>query len=286
MKKIITLLFLSILTLPLHAVVILVHGTFALHADWCSPGGEFYEELEKQAHKIHQKVVPFLWSGALGDTARIKAGRALTKLILSYPDFEEIILIGHSHGGNVINIASQLLAYEKVTKDGPVIEAIKSLAPRSFDTIASAITQDERRIKYVFFLGTPVAPAPYVPAMSIIENVFNMYSIGDTIQNVFGFYATTYPPHERITNVEIRFDTYQPGHTQLHEPIIARWILLIPKLVKTKKSDVRDGTLCLSEKHEPTYIPIASRVLDVFLSMHQDQLDALKDQEDEKDEPY
>jgi len=91
------------------AVVILVHGSFATFSTWCKPNGAFFQELEKQAAKFNQKVVPFSWSGIPQDSHIILGAEALAKTILSYPAEEEIILIGHSHGGNVINFASHLL---------------------------------------------------------------------------------------------------------------------------------------------------------------------------------
>jgi hypothetical protein len=94
---------------PAHAVVILVHGSFSVLATWCKPKGAFFDTLEQQAQLLNHKVVPFSWSGVPTDTEIVRGGQALAKLILSYPPDEEKILIGHSHGGNVIIIASHLL---------------------------------------------------------------------------------------------------------------------------------------------------------------------------------
>jgi len=92
-----------------YGVVILVHGSFATLSTWCKPTGLFYQELEKQAHEFNQKVISFSWSGMPHDSQIVLGAQALAKTILSYSADEEIILIGHSHGGNVINFASQLL---------------------------------------------------------------------------------------------------------------------------------------------------------------------------------
>ena len=92
----------------LNSIVIIVHGTFSHNEDWHRLGGDFYEELQKQAQEIGHSVKTFLWSGNLSDRARIDAAIELAKLIIHYED-EEIIVVGHSHGGNVINFASRLL---------------------------------------------------------------------------------------------------------------------------------------------------------------------------------
>ena len=107
--KILTSFILFLIFRPLHGVVILIHGTFASNEIWHRPGGDFYNELEKQANLINQNLIPFMWSGENNYQARLKAAECLTKIILSYPLNEIFILIAHSHGGNIINLTSQLL---------------------------------------------------------------------------------------------------------------------------------------------------------------------------------
>lgn len=118
-KNIFLLIILTTFQCHLQSVVILVHGSLAIDEEWCRPGGEFYETLEKEATTLGHKLVPFAWSGKLNLKARRQGAEALAKIILSYPQSETIILIGHSHGGNVINLASQLLndPMEKLMKD-------------------------------------------------------------------------------------------------------------------------------------------------------------------------
>jgi len=95
--------------IKLNSVIILVHGTFAINQDWYKPNSDFYIELEQQAKLQNQNLVPFSWAAENNYKSRLTAAEILAKLILSYPENETIILIGHSHGGNVINLASQLL---------------------------------------------------------------------------------------------------------------------------------------------------------------------------------
>lgn len=107
--KIICIAVCMILSNTLESVIIVVHGTFAQESAWARPGGFFYDELEYQASIFGHKLVPFCWSGNSLDVHRLQAAIALVKTMLSYPTDEEIIIVGHSHGGNVITLASQLL---------------------------------------------------------------------------------------------------------------------------------------------------------------------------------
>lgn len=108
LKKTILILFLSFLN-QLNCVVILVHGPYESHSSWCNPGGNFYKELENSSKSLNQNLIPFSWSGLPTDEQIIKGAESLAKVILSYPNNEKIIIIGHSHGGNVINFATQLI---------------------------------------------------------------------------------------------------------------------------------------------------------------------------------
>ena len=377
MKKVITFfLLLTFFSQTLCAVVILVHGTFALHANWCSPGGDFYEELEKQAREINQKIVPFLWSGALGSSAKIRAGHALSKLILSYPDNEEIILIGHSHGGNVINVASQLLNEAEHEERGSIITTVyesllwtipffrqaatdleehelqeeeaekKTIFAESEEceseeriiknqnyTIveeyrpeSEEVSESENKeevemyknaieslrndfqltrttsktylIKKVFFLGTPVAPKLFSPEMSIIEELYNLYSTSDGIQSVLGLYGTIYEEQERIKNIKVKFKRknknkeYSPGHSQLHNPMVATWLLSVPDIIKNRlEKDCFErgdslGVLSFSRNEPPIFTPTSYRAIDVLLPTNQDQSNNVEGQEAVKVEQH
>ena len=258
-----------------NAVVILIPGTFATNSSWWQPGGNFFQELEQQANKNDHVVVPFYWSGALGTTARIQAAELLAKLLLSYAEKEPIIVIAHSHGGNVVNIASQMIHQAKV---GPIIqaaepehliaEAIQRLALLFEEHKQLALPkpkptppQENRLIAHVFLLGTPVNTTVYAPNMETIEQLYNIYSPADGIQQVLGLYNQCYPSFNRITNIqlvlELKDSTYDPGHSGLHAPIVAQHILSLPTLIASQNDNglIPDGTIQLYHNKEPAFVP-------------------------------
>ena len=114
-----------------NAIIILIHGTWANESPWYLPGDGFFECLQAHVAKQGASVVPFCWSGNLNHASRRTAGTALVQLIKSYPADKPIVIIAHSHGGNVAIIASQILA-----KEQPIAHTIDKL----------------------YLLGTPAAP--------------------------------------------------------------------------------------------------------------------------------
>ena len=109
MRTLLIVFSLCCFTPHLKSVVIVVHGSFASQEAWHQPEGDFFSELEKQARMLNHKTISFCWPGIPTTATIVASGQTLAKLILSYPPTEQIMVIGHSHGGNVINIASQLL---------------------------------------------------------------------------------------------------------------------------------------------------------------------------------
>lgn len=240
------------------AVVILIHGTFANDSAWCKPGGDFYEAISKKAALLGHNVVPFTWSGKLKESARIKAAESLVKLIVSYPKNEQIIVIGHSHGGNVINFASRLLydpleeIMESFWQEGGVdsiSDFIDEIVP-SLQQAMEFVKTDTRLVqirstkKYiidmVFLLATPVDTNNYAPNMNVIGNVYNLYSCGDYVQPVLGMYKRTYPKQEHLWNVRVEitgsgiFGGDDPTHEHMHHPALAAYLLTVPAVVENR----------------------------------------------------
>jgi hypothetical protein len=125
--------------------VLIVHGTFAHKAPWAQSGGAFFEEIQNTNPKLH--IDSFNWGGGMGDD-RIKAGEVLAEHLLNqrkkYPN-ARIILIGHSHGGNVINIASQLLAnainLRTATGHSTFINELENIAHLGQDAVSQVVSR-------------------------------------------------------------------------------------------------------------------------------------------------
>ena len=270
------------LFVQLHAVVILVHGTFAYDVSWCKPGGDFYETLKKSAKKIGHKIVPFTWSGKLNDFARLQAAQSLLETLASYPATEKKILVGHSHGGNVINLVTQLL-------NNPVYHTLHNVfntEPTQSKVDISALCNElglvsssdwfmkpdlfsiripiqSYAIDSVYLLATPVDEIVYAPCMNMVRQVFNLYSIGDYIQTVLGIYGRSYKSCERMMNLRVViketgiFKDNNPTHSQMHHELLAESLFDIPELVKKQSSNfmialLEDGSLSIHpEKVNP-----------------------------------
>ncbi|MES3023815.1 MAG: hypothetical protein V4857_19795 [Pseudomonadota bacterium] len=84
-------------------IVTLVHGTFAPHAQWTTPGSLLYESIKREYGELAE-IHTFVWSGENSHAARLGAGEALgahlARLSASAMHKKHLI-IAHSHGGNV-----------------------------------------------------------------------------------------------------------------------------------------------------------------------------------------
>ena len=160
MKKafIVLIAFLSVATyscakkeLPQQTHVIIVHGTFAHKAPWAQPGGAFFEEIQNSNPNFH--IESFNWGGGMGDD-RIKAAATLAEHLLKTrknTNESRIILIGHSHGGNVINLSSQLLANAMRLRSAPgeetliaALQKIVSLGQKAVSPITNKSTAKKK----------------------------------------------------------------------------------------------------------------------------------------------
>ncbi len=245
-------------------VIILVHGSFAVQSDWARPYGNFYQVLQQQAREHGHMLFSFCWSGQPTVREIYLGAVRLASLIETYPEDENIILIGHSHGGNVINLASRFLyepgieASEEIEKKWlEILEHIKvdcepvdqknsqvfDVTPPGGDIGLSICATTRRMQKYridrVYLLGTPVDTVRYKPEMDVIERVYSLYSLGDHVQTVGGMYQQTFPKDfERVYNVRVQFKNSgllgsdDPTHSALRYPIVAQWILQLSDILE------------------------------------------------------
>ena len=94
-------------------MTVLVHGTFAKDESWYQPGGDFHSYIKQNVYPdVYSGNDFFFWSGryALNDTGLRRiwtaAANKLVSWINSHPT-RKLRLIAHSHGNNVVNIATR-----------------------------------------------------------------------------------------------------------------------------------------------------------------------------------
>lgn len=202
---------------------IIVHGTWAQHESWAQPGGDFFEELQ-QTVGPEVRVVPFSWSGKNNHTERCRAAERLATFLKKFPDSISVTLIAHSHGANVCFLASQMLT-------------------------------SNRPIKCLYALGAPIDLLHYQPNMAVIHNLYNIFSFGDPVQTVSGYFERALPPHAHIFNILLTIDETRPNHAELHCPLVAHWLPTVPFLcAQTVGSrDPWYGSLILHAQKPPFY---------------------------------
>lgn len=93
--------------------VLMVHGTWASDAEWTRPESSFYRNLRKSLEPRYRgRITPssYQWTGRNRWNARKKAVNELVALIRDKAKVhpaDDLLLIGHSHGGNVATEAAR-----------------------------------------------------------------------------------------------------------------------------------------------------------------------------------
>ena len=209
-----------------HNVYIIIHGTWSCGTSWANAGGDFFDALEKNAPE-GSAILPYTWSGSVDHASREHAAKGLVKLIKSYPPKTNIHIIAHSHGANVATVAAQILA-----KD-----------PNNHHFITD-----------FYALGAPVNMSSYSPAMDVIGSLYNLFSFEDFVQPVFGFFERIYPEHPRIANFRIFLNGKEPGHSELHDPLVGQLIPHLPAFLYANKCPLSaPGIIYLTQNSLPVY---------------------------------
>ncbi|MBD3273367.1 hypothetical protein GF385_03410 [Candidatus Dependentiae bacterium] len=270
-------IFLLIFPFYLNSIVILTHGAFGDTDNWYEKGGYFYDALSDSGKILDKEIITFKWEQYLGGIThheRLSAGKALAEFIADKVSGgeKEIILIGHSYGGHVIKLASQILAIglDLQDMDRPVIipennKKFLDLDENFFKSICSEFKNssslkklkkflskrnsaekldniDKFIIDQVYTLATPNDIPDYFSNMNVIGFLYNYFSKGDLVQDFVGDRELPQPKHERAVNLEVRmkgsgwFGLWgKPNHIEMHAEIIAKWILYIPLFLSKEK---------------------------------------------------
>ncbi len=185
-------------------IYIIIHGTWAQNATWHKPGGDFFEQLNKVAAGFGGYVQFLIWPGKNSHEAREKGAQQLISLMETFDAQNRFFIIGHSHGGNVAILASQILQK----------------------------TKSKYSIYKLFSLATPVNTTHYTPDMSKITYLYHFISYTDMIQPVFGLFEREFPEHERIVNIRTLLEGNEIDHAHIHDPLIAKWLVYMHQDLK------------------------------------------------------
>jgi pimeloyl-ACP methyl ester carboxylesterase len=150
--------------------VILVHGTWGRGvfrrkplAPWCRDDSVFVRALQSalEARGVHPTVLPFNWSGDNSVFERAAAANDLQSFIdSSIPPSERLLLIAHSHGGNV--------ALQAITKlDDSSNVHVCTLATPFF-----RLYETERRLPDTLFVLSFIFSLPLLPLFLAIPTYF------------------------------------------------------------------------------------------------------------------
>jgi len=196
MKHIILVL---LMASALHAetIFITVHGTWGADGSWHQPGSDFVIALEEGARTCEGRAVSFRWSGKNKHKHRLQAAKELEELIVSYPPETSINIISHSHGTNVAILASKRLAIRE---------------------------HNHHVINAIYGFATPVDADYYLPNMQMVKYFYHFFSLNDYIQTVLGFFNREYPALDRVANLRVTINGYQPSHNNMLIPTVARWL--------------------------------------------------------------
>ncbi len=168
-------------------LTVIVHGTWA--SSWWRPRtGDFWVYLQNLVGTCYDGEDPYYWSGDWSHQARVVAARKLL-IWARRQTYDKLVLVCHSHGGNVCFLASAL----------------------------------GLKIDRLVTLGTPIRE-DYQPNMQNVGEIVNVYSTNDKIQvadlgGVPHCDGRTLCENEKAINHRALNDGTgdQPKHSELHE---------------------------------------------------------------------
>ena len=65
--------------------------------------------------------------------------------------------------------------------------------------------------------------------MNIIEKIINFYSLNDEVQTLWAW-KRTFTKHPKIYNIQLFLNHKEPTHSEMHDPLIAQWIIYLKNI--------------------------------------------------------
>lgn len=90
---------------PAHTLTV-IHGTWAANGTWFRPGGDFFDFIKPSRPDLYDGPDIYTWSGGYSDKARSDGANGLKKWV-DDKGAAGLDIMGHSHGANVILLASK-----------------------------------------------------------------------------------------------------------------------------------------------------------------------------------
>lgn len=175
---------------PAHTSTI-VHGTFAASNTWWQPGGDFHTYLRTRVpDDLYNAPDRFGWSGGYSDRANAQAAVELVNWVSEH-DVQGLELFGHSHGANVMMLATN-----------------------------SGLTAGK-----LILLSCPVHVDKYFPDFAKVERVISIHVKFDLVILVDGGGQRFNHPEIEENVVRIWFN-----HSATHEPDVWRDENLLEKI--------------------------------------------------------
>lgn len=258
-RVLVLIFFLASYTLfPVKIQPYITHGAFSAHSTWLDPGGDFYVPFNKVAVNLgYMDTLPFHWKEPYeGLTYFEKINGAIVFVRKKFNEmiennkegYDRICFLdtGHSYGGHVIAIASQLIRalfdvhysfvscrrfnhkplffYFHSSEDGSgrycnalqehrlfnyAVDALYNEFQKDMSTLYGIAKENPNGclIQEVRTLGTPNSDSSdYVYDMTVIRYLFNYYSTGDLVQEAAGYRLLPEPRGDRAVNIRMKIN--------------------------------------------------------------------------------
>ncbi len=221
-----------------------------------------------QADKAHTsaQVVSFQWSGANNSAIRIHAGHILKKLVLErYKEFR-IITLSHSHGGNVVNVASSL-------KDSPFIDTMIQIAtpvrdpqtdsgiyvPQNFGTLFQFWSSDDWVVPFgaVSSWGDVFSSMLFTDPTRNIRKFVLSAKAGEELARA-GYNHLIGRPVGLVYNIRTQIDGELPGHSAIK--LLAPYLISVCNTILGHYKLHTDLDLNIETKTHESFISIRHSV--------------------------